>query len=348
MRYSPRSSLLCATQVLFQGVLYAIFSTVALMGDQDVNHAFNQVTVALDEKVSRFITEQTRSPLPLSSAYVGDLVASSESYFLDLVHDKMRSLVGDCRAPGLCFAESAINLSKDIRGTLVEALGWLFDVPLKSVHPKYLTFAKLVYYFFTAIGAVPFAGLRVSVRILMVMGDYAMRAANVLTAGTVGTAGSGVNSNFCGVGDYIPGFAWFGERLSELSIMCIGSARFTDTNINVLDLFALLTAATLAIEQLQSMQSSVGCHVHIYCDNVSAISKCRTHRSNHPVYTYLLHLLSLLQLRNRCTIGTSFLKGKENVVADAASRTFLVPRATVIYNRHLAQLPYHRLSGDSI
>jgi hypothetical protein len=166
--------------------------------------------------------------------------------------------------------------------------------------------------------------------------------------GTIGNAGSGVNSNFCGVAGYIPGFAWFSERLSELSIMCIGSARFTDTNINVLELFALLTAATLAIEQLQSMQSSVGCHVHIYCDNVSAISKCQTHCSNHPVYTYLLHLLSLLQLRNRCTIGTSFLKGKENVVADAASRTFSVPRATVIYNRHLAQLLYHRLSGDSI
>jgi hypothetical protein len=40
MLYSVLSSLLCATQVLFRGVLYAIFSTVALMGDQDVNYGF--------------------------------------------------------------------------------------------------------------------------------------------------------------------------------------------------------------------------------------------------------------------------------------------------------------------
>jgi hypothetical protein len=437
MLYSIRSSLLCATQILFAGVLYAIFSTVALMGDQDVNYGFNQVTVALAEEVSRFVTVQTGSDLSLSSAYVDDLIAVGDPEFLDLVHDKMGSLVGDGRAPGLCSAVSAINESKDIRGNIFEALGWLFDVPLKSVHPNYLTYAKLVYYFFTAIGEFPFAGQRVSVRILMVMGAHAMRSANVLTAllghsrsfhhnirgncdpssyvylnqntvndimlwrallrlsfsdarvlraptyspllimkmspdeplsargersisraniwgysdactGTGGNLQSTSETNFCGVGGYIPGFAWFGERLSELSIMCIGSSESVDTNINILELFALLTTATLAIQHLQSLQSSTGCHIHIYCDNMSAISKCRTRRSNHPVYTYLLHLLSLLQLRNRCTVGTSFLKGKDNIVADAASRTFMVPQAALIYSRHLSHLPYHKLSRTSI
>jgi hypothetical protein len=182
MLYSVMSSLLCATQVVFCGVLYAIFSTVALMGDQDVNYGFDQVTVALDEKVSDFIATQTGSSLQLSSAYVDDLIAVGDPEFLDLVHDKMGSLVGDGRAPGLCSAVSAINESKDVRGTLVKILGWLFDVPSKSVHPNYLTFAKLVYSFFTAIGDTPFAGQRVSVRVLMVMGAHAMRSANVLTA----------------------------------------------------------------------------------------------------------------------------------------------------------------------
>jgi hypothetical protein len=349
----------------------------------------------------------------------------------------MGSLVGDGRAPGLCSAVSAINESKDIRGTLVEVLGWLFDVPLKSVHPNYLTFAKLVNCFFISVGETPFAGQRVSVRVLMVMGAHAMRAANVLTAllghsrsfhynirgncnpsshvylnqstvndimlwravlrlsftdarvlraptyspllimkvspdealsargdrsisradiwaysdactGTLNASGSASNSNYSGIGGYVPGLAWFGERLSGLSTMCISPDVLADTNINILELYALLTTATLAIQQLQTMQSSTGCHIHIYCDNMSAISKCRTRRSSHPVYTYLLHLLSLLQLRNRCTVGTSFLKGKDNIVADAASRTFLVPQAAAIYHRHLHHLPYYRLSQDSV
>jgi hypothetical protein len=437
MRYSVLSSLLCATQVVFHGVLYAIFSTVALMGDQDVNYGFNQVTVALDEKVSDFIALQTGSSLQLSAAYVDDLIAVGDPDFLDLVHDKMGSLVGDGRAPGLCSAVSAINESKDIRGELIETLGWLFDVPLKSVHPNYLTFAKLINCFFTAVGETPFAGQRVSVRVLMVMGAHAMRAANVLTAllghsrsfhynirgncnpssyvylnqstvndimlwrallrlsftdarvlraptysplllmkaspdeplsargdrsisraniwaysdactGTISASGSTSDSHYSGIGGYVPGLAWFGERISGLSTMCISSNVLVDTNINILELYALLTTATLAIQQLQAMQSSTGCHIHIYCDNMSAISKCRTHRSNHPVYTYLLHLLSLLQLRNRCTIGTSFLKGKDNLVADAASRTFLVPQAATIYNRYLHHLPYYKLSHDSV
>jgi hypothetical protein len=119
--------------------------------------------------------------LQLSSAYADDLIAVGDPEFLDLVHDKIGSLVGDGRAPGLCSAVSAINESKDVRGTLVEILGWLFDVPSKSVHPNYLTFAKLVYSFFTAIGDTPFAGQRLSVRVLMVMGAHAMRSANILT-----------------------------------------------------------------------------------------------------------------------------------------------------------------------
>lgn len=101
--------------------------------------------------------------------------------------------------------------------------------------------------------------------------------------------------------------AWFGLHLSAFTSMVSGIDTFSDTNINILKLLALHTTATLAVEQLQSTQSSSGAHIHIYCDNISAISKYRTQRSNHPVYTYLFHLLVQLQLRNWCTIGTSYL-----------------------------------------
>ena len=437
MRYSLESILLCSTQLMIGGILYAIFSTVALMGDQDVNYGFNQITLAITEKVSAFVAELTHSPLPLSGAYVDDVFAFGDPSFIDRVSDQIGSLIGDGRAPGLCSPGSAIKLSKDIRGSIVEVLGWLFDVPLKSVQPNYLTFAKLVYYFFVAVGDTPTAGQPISVRLLMILGAHAMRAANILTpmlghsrsfhfnirgscdpssyvfltqrtvtdiylwrcllhmsffdarvlrtttsspllrmkvypdepfsarglrsiqradiwaysdacTGTHSSTTFQHPDSFCGIGGYVPGLAWFGARFEEFSTMCLPSGLLVDTNINILELFALLTTATLAIQQLQSMQSSTGCHIHIYCDNMSAISKCRTHRSNHPVYTYLLQLLSLLQLRNRCTVGTSFLKGVDNPVADAASRTFLVPQAFTIYHRHLAHLPYMSLSANSI
>jgi hypothetical protein len=436
MRYSVDSSLLCSTQVTFDGIEYVIFSTVALMGDQDVNYGFNQVTVALTEKVADFIVAETLSSLPLSSAYVDDLIAFGSSALLDKVHNHMGLLVGDGRQPDLCSHSSAINDSKDIRGSIVEVLGWLFDVPNRVVHPNYLTFAKLVYYFFVAVGEFPTSGQRISVRLLMILGAHAMRSANVLTAllghsrsfhynirGSTNPSSfvylhqSTVNDiylwrslltlslvdarvlrtstytpllrmkvfpsepitargersilradiwgysdactgnlndsdplrrKFSGIGGYIPGFAWFGARYEELSSMLLLTGTSTDTNINILELYALLCTATLAITQLQTIKSSTGCHIHIYCDNISAISKCRTRRSNHPAYTYLLHLLSLLQLRNRCTIGTSFLKGKDNIVADAASRTFDVPQAHHIYKRYLSHLPYLQLSSSSI
>jgi hypothetical protein len=57
----------------------------------------------------------------LLSGYVDDLIAVGELDFFDLLHDKMGSLVGDGRVPGLCSVLSAINESKDIRETEFEA-----------------------------------------------------------------------------------------------------------------------------------------------------------------------------------------------------------------------------------
>jgi hypothetical protein len=437
MRYSVESSLLCSTQILIDGVVYLVFSTVALMGDQDVNYCFNQVTVAVAEAIAAFISAETGTSLELSSAYVDDFFAFGDQHFLDVVHDKLGLLIGDGRSPGLCSHGSAINHSKDIRGTVVETLGWLFNVPLKLVQPNYLTYAKLVYNFFVAVGDTPVAGQRISVRLLMVLGAHAMRASNIITpllghsrsfhynirgncdpsafvrlnqltvddiylwrcllrlsftdarvlstptyapllrmkvspdeplsargirsaqrADIIGYSDactgtfdslSTVNADaFPGIGGYIPGLAYFGARYSELSTMCLVAGTSVSTNINILELLALIATATLAIQQLQSMQSSTGCHIHIYCDNMSAISKCRTHRSTHPVYMYLLHQLSLLQLRNRCTVGTGFVKGRDNPVADAISRAFLVPGSHRIFHRHLSHLPYKKLSEASI
>ena len=59
MRYSLPSSMLCATQISIGPTTYAIIPTVALMGDQDVNSSFDQVTKAINEKLLLYTEEIT-------------------------------------------------------------------------------------------------------------------------------------------------------------------------------------------------------------------------------------------------------------------------------------------------
>jgi hypothetical protein len=168
MRYALESMLLCSFQITIDGVIYIVFFTVALMGDQDMNSGFNQVTVAVAEAIASFIAAETGSSWPLSDAFGGTLL-------LDAVHDKLGTLIGDGRGLGLCSYGSAINHAKDIRESVVDTFA------LKLVQPNYLTYAKLVYYFFVAVGDTPVAGQRISVRLLMKLGAHAMRTSNIIT-----------------------------------------------------------------------------------------------------------------------------------------------------------------------
>jgi hypothetical protein len=87
-----------------------------------VNYSFNQVAIAVAEAIASFLAAETGSSLPLSDAYVDDFFAFGDTLLLDAVHDKLGTLIGDGRGPGLCSYGSAINHAKDIRGTIVETL----------------------------------------------------------------------------------------------------------------------------------------------------------------------------------------------------------------------------------
>ena len=429
MRYSINSSLLCASQVIYNGIMYCIFSSVALMGDQDVNSNFNQITKAIDEKLSAYISTATGSNLPISVVATDDIITIATPKLLDNCIDKIGEIVGDGKKPGLCSSTSAISISKDLRGRSIEILGCLFDVPEKTLCLNYLTYAKVVYCMFVVVGRDPKPGQKILVRDLMFVGAHSIRAANTLTpmlpfsrsfnrntagcsdpnsytylttrtcsdisfwrlflsmalndsrmlrcktlspllymhlptdtcresrdirsiqhANIIGYSDACTGSTSApGIGGYIPGYGYFGERFPEFKHILSLSGTTEETNINILELLGLITTAQLAIQlYIQQHGSARGCHIHIYCDNSSAISKARTQRSNHPIYSYLLYLLSQIQLTFGCTIGSSFHPGYLNIVADATSRTFDVPNGEWIFKRYLSHLPYYRLSKGCI
>jgi hypothetical protein len=153
---------------------------------------------------------------------------------------------------------------------------------------------------------------------------------------------TGDTLTFPGIGGYIPGYGWFGGRYESLQYMLV-KGKLETTPINVLELLALIITAILTIQtHVLRYGSARGCHFHIFCDNISAVAKARTHRSHHPIYSYLLYLLSYIQLRHGCTIGSSYLAGILNTIADAASRCFAVPGGRRIYRRYLRHLPLFR------
>lgn len=423
LRYSVESSLLCIAQIMIDGTLYGVISSVAIMGDQTVNYAFNTVSIAIDEMLATHITSLTTSHLPLSTVATDDIIAVGPNALIDMVHDKIGLLVGDGRYPGLCSSISAIKPEKDLRGSCIVILGWLFDVPQRLVWPNYLTFAKLIYCMFILPGDTPRPGQPISVGNLMLMGAHAMRTVNVINALITFSRGFLANihgssnpkatvfltrrscydiymwrmvltmafkdarvlrcstrtpllrmklptdisthsrdirsinaatllaySDACtgtdiispGIGGYIPGHGWFGDRYSNFKYIRTATT-IRETPINVLELIALIITASLAIQlRVQQYGTARGCHFHIFCDNVAAVAKARTHRSEHPIYTYLLYTLSYIQLHYGCTIGSSYLEGILNTIADATSRCFQVPQGTKIYKRYLRHLPRYQ------
>ena len=432
MRYSPDSSLLCASQVTINNITYGIISSVALMGDQDVNSCFNQVSIAINESLATSITSFTGSTLPLSTVATDDIIAVGPPSLIDAVHDQIGLLVGDGRQPGLCSSTSAIKQEKDLRGQCIVILGWLFNPHWQTVCPNYLTFAKIVFCIFVLCGRNPKPGQPILVGDLMLIAAHVMRASNVITpmlsfsrsflanirgstdpSATVylttrtcsdimfwrsmltmafedsrvlfcrtstpllrmrlptdtllesrdtrsirkadliaysdACTGSITDMSSPGLGGYVPGYGWFGNSYEELRYVITSIGTREDTSINILEFLALIITATLTIQLYTKMHGLArGCHFHIYCDNNTAISRARTHRSNHPIYSYLLYLLSYIQLQNGCTVGTSYHPGRLNIVADAASRSFRVTEGVQIYNKYLKHLPQFHPSRPCI
>lgn len=114
---------------------------------------------------------------------------------------------------------------------------------------------------------------------------------------TYSDACTGDDSTSPGIGGYRPGHGWFGHRYKSLRFMLV-QGKIVETPINVLELMALIVTASLTIQTYITQYGSArGRHFHIFCDNVASVAKARTHRSDYPIYSYLLYILSYIKSR---------------------------------------------------
>ena len=427
MRYSLPSSMLCATQISIGPTTYAIIPTVALMGDQDVNSSFDQVTKAINEKLSLYTEAITKSRLSLTTTATDDIIGIGSKQFISDLSDQIGRIVGDGRAPGLCSHSSAISQHKDLYGSTIEILGWLFDIPNQTISPTALTFAKLINLFFVETADSSQPGQRISVLLLMRLGAHATRSADVITPmlpysrsfhqNTRGSCnpttsvyltkrsshditmwqalltyafnnaeilfaktyaptlrhrlfptetnterdhrgflhanhvlysdactGDHTKNNPPGVGGYLPNYAWFGTSVPALQFMRHSSGDLVPTSINILELLGLIFTLAVAVAALPTTPNT---HIHIFCDNTTCVSKVRTLRATHPVYSYLLFAYSFLQIRSQVTVTIGSIPGADNITADAASRRFQVPNGPNI-RQSLVNLQQYNISPTFI
>ena len=87
----------------------------------------NATTAINKKKLSLYTEAITRSLLSLTTTATDGIIGIGSKHFISDHSDQIGRLVGDGRAPGLCSHSSAISQHKDLYGSTIEILGWLFS-----------------------------------------------------------------------------------------------------------------------------------------------------------------------------------------------------------------------------
>ena len=143
-----------------------------------------------------------------------------------------------------------------------------------------------------------------------------------------------------GLGGYSPEIGWFSLSFPELEFYRGPADAFIQTDINIFEFIAALLSVTMAIHYiLHNRYTSTHTHIHVWTDNTSCRSWIQTHRSDHPLHSFLLQMFSLLQIKYAVTVTTGHTYGENNLHADCNSRLFQCPHAETVRagQRHLPQ-----------
>jgi len=414
--YDVRSALTCAFSVMVEGKPHIVTPIVCMMGDQQVNFDFDQVSKAIAEVLAVKAQELSFSDLPLTTVATDDIIAIGGQAFIAAISRFIAVTVGSSEAPGL-LGTDAIAVGKDLFGSAIEILGWVFDCRDDTIAPNPLTMAKLLALFFTTLGAKPTAGQRISLPLLQRIASHAIRTANVVTAmlpysrsfsaatancsrrgdafltrtcihdiaqwrrlladavcdlrilscpistppirqklfkdesvaehqlraaaaasvfaysdAATGTLDNGVPM----LGGVVLNDRWFHLTLPP-STKTVADLRGKniDADINIHEATALALTAIMGVSNLNrnfptATSSASQRHLHLYCDNTTAVSLMRTNRAHLPILSLLLCILTYLQVHHHCLITVGHIAGEKNVVADCTSRNFLVPNGREI------------------
>jgi hypothetical protein len=128
----------------------------------------------------------------------------------------------------------------------------------------------------------------------------------------------------------------FIENLTWCSCACPVQSNFVGSNavlvsINVLEMLGVILGALIALNADPTIT-----HLHVWCDNTTSVAWADSNRTNSPLCSFLLQLLSLLGTSRRVLITVGWIKGIRNVMADAISRNFLVLNGDALKNGLLA------------
>ena len=134
-------------------------------------------------------------------------------------------------------------------------------------------------------------------------------------------------------------FAWLSATVPALQqYYCHGT--LTDISINLLEAFAVVSAIvsfiTDVLPNVSRYPASV-VQVHVWSDNVSALSWLAGRRALSPFHGYIIQLLGHLLLQSGLVLTMGHIPGVENSLADAPSREFDCPSGPTIH----AQLAPH-------
>jgi len=408
--YSLRSALTCAFAVKINSVPHTVAPVVAMMGDQQVNFDFDQVTRAIAEVVAVRAKELSLSPLPLTTVATDDIIAVGSRRFIEAISIFIAETVGTTDSPGLLGID-AIALGKDLFGSSIEILGWNFNCEDETIAPNALTLAKLYYLFYTAVGTRPQAGQRIPLALLQRIASHAIRTANVVTAMlpfsrsfsaatckasrrgfafltktcvhditqwralltevvvdtriltcpvstppirqklnkaesvlehqiraashasvfAYSDAATGVTGAAPMLGGVVHGQSFFHLTLPISTLFATSALDDTGlSDINLHEATALILTAIMGVASLNRSFPPASFtlsqrHLHIYCDNSTAVSLTRTYRAQSPLLSFLLSTLTNLQVLHRCLITVGHIPGLLNIWADASSRAFAVP-----------------------
>jgi len=135
------------------------------------------------------------------------------------------------------------------------------------------------------------------------------------------------------LGGVVPDHSWFHLALpAEANTVTDLRNNKRRSDINVHEFTAIVLTALLCIHSLTNSPAYINKtrHIHIWSDNTSSIFRARSNRAHLPIYSLMLTILTLLQVRYQCLITVGFIKGAHNIFGDATSRNFNVPNGQQI------------------
>ena len=124
-----------------------------------------------------------------------------------------------------------------------------------------------------------------------------------------------------------PARAYGTYAIPPITAAVVGLPDAAANMINIYEFLATLLALTELARRGRPADLAPGAvwHVHVWTDNTSALAWLTAHKSSHPLVVHLLRELVQLQTANGLLVTMGHWAGRNNTLADDASRGFTTP-----------------------